>query len=221
MSDLTQNQLAVLEHCPLFFHLNSQKLKHLLENKGTLECTIKGQHIYNTHVFDHKIGIVLSGSLEVYSTSSHEEVLLNKMTPGFIVGVAALFQNNTTYVTKVIASEPTVLYRLNQEEVESLMREDFQITKNYITFLSGRIEFLNKRIQTFTSSSAEEKLIHFLNWQKDDNGKVEIPMTKLANMLGVGRASLYRAIEDLIKKNVIEKNGQQLFVKNSAKTDSK
>lgn len=209
---LTNDDYCVIGSCPLFVGIPSKKIKLLFAEKGQTKNYEKGQTVYTPTFFEKQIGIVLSGTLEIFSPTSQNDVLLNTMNKGFIVGVAALFGNSKTYVSTVVAKETSKLLHFNQQEVENMMLENFQFSKNYVFFLSDRIEFLNKKIQTFTAPTAEEKLMHFLTLYQDRNGLVRLPKTKLASMLGLGRASLYRALDDLMLKGFIQKEGQSIKV---------
>lgn len=210
--ELNSSHFASLLNCPLFAGFTATQLQALLQNKGSIKSYEKGQIVYDPTHFKKEIGIITRGMLEAYSPTAQTDVLLTRMTAGFVVGIAALFNVSDKYVSSVVAKENSTLYFLTQQEVETLMQNSFPFTKNYLGFLSNRITFLNKRIQTFTSSSAEEKLLFFLQWQKDEENTVKIPMTKLASMLGLGRASLYRALDELTQKGKIKKIGQKLYI---------
>ncbi len=85
---------------------------------------------------------------------------------------------------------------------------------NYLSFLTGRIFYLNRRIDAYTGGSAECRLAMYLldNQQDGVPPKVTLPfgMNKLAELLGIGRASLYRAMETLEKKGIAARKGNAL-----------
>lgn len=73
--------------------------------------------------------------------------------------------------------------------------------------------YLNRKIMTFTAGSAERKLSVFLAENATDG--VFTPtcsMSALANMLGIGRASLYRALDRLTDCGWIERRGKEIYV---------
>ena len=66
---------------------------------------------------------------------------------------------------------------------------------------------------TFTAGNAERKLSVFISEHaKDGVFTPPCSMSALANMLGIGRASLYRAIEHLIACGWMEKKGKQFYL---------
>ncbi|MFR7473244.1 MAG: Crp/Fnr family transcriptional regulator [Christensenellales bacterium] len=87
---------------------------------------------------------------------------------------------------------------------------------NYLSFLTGRIFYLNRRIDAYTGGSAECRLAMYLldNQQDGVPPKVTLPfgMNKLAELLGIGRASLYRAMETLEKKGIVAREGKCIAI---------
>ena len=85
---------------------------------------------------------------------------------------------------------------------------------NYVRFLSDRIRFLNSKIATFTADSAKSKLMRYLvsqaELQNNPEGNVVLPVScqKLAESLNIGRASLYRAFEQLENDGLIRRSGK-------------
>ena len=101
--------------------------------------------------------------------------------------------------TYVEAKENCTYACITQECVEELLKSDIGFTKNYICFLSDKIRFLNKKIAFFTSGSAEKKVAGYILSLPMENNTVrlEMNMSKLAQNLDIGRASLYRAFDSL------------------------
>ena len=89
---------------------------------------------------------------------------------------------------------------------------------NYVRFLSDRIRFLNSKISTFTADSAKSKIMRYLisqaEIQSNPDGNVLLTMScqKLAEFLNMGRASLYRAFEQLESDGLIRRNGKSVEI---------
>ena len=98
-----------------------------------------------------------------------------------------------------------------EETLRQLFAAYPQTAANYIAFLSDKVRFLNGKIATYTSAGAAGRLYYWLGANCDEAGHLPagLTMTKLAKMLNVGRTSLYRALEELEQKGLIEKqNGE-------------
>ena len=84
-----------------------------------------------------------------------------------------------------------------------LLESDRAVLYNYIEFLSDRIRFLNKKIRFFTSGSAERRLALYLDSFNEEKIELEAGMSAIADMLDIGRASLYRAFDKLTEDGFI------------------
>ena len=102
----------------------------------------------------------------------------------------------------------SVVATFNKDFVEKCLMHNLTVSKNYITFLAKRITFLNNKINSFTARNTENKLYSYiLQLPRDDNNTVILPvsLSTLAKMIGIGRASLYRAFEKLENDGTITK----------------
>ena len=74
--------------------------------------------------------------------------------------------------------------------------------------------FLNRKLDAFCAKSTEEKLYEFLLSISDNYGNVKLNfgMAELARRLKVGRTSLYRDIQSLENKKLIERLGQSFKI---------
>ena len=88
----------------------------------------------------------------------------------------------------------------------------------YIRYLSGRIHFLQRRIDALAEGPAEEKLASFLLSAARPDGKngwvFEAPsLTRLASSLSVGRATLYRALDAFEQSGIIQREGRTRYLR--------
>lgn len=81
-------------------------------------------------------------------------------------------------------------------QMRQILLQNPVIAFNYIRFLSGRIQFLNRKIDSFTAPGAQQALLSYLR-QQPGGKSVGLSMVKLSEMLNIGRTSLYRAVEQL------------------------
>ena len=100
--------------------------------------------------------------------------------------------------------------------IEKLLSRDSAVTLNYLTFLANRIDYLNGKITMVTAGSVERKLALYLCSLGEDNIKVPVSFSTLCDMLDIGRASLYRALDTLVADGCIEREGSfvQILDKN-------
>ena len=166
-------------------------------------CYEKNEVIYGRNNYERALGVLLSGKAEA---AARERSSLNVFRAGDAFGAAALF-GGEEYSSFIRAVTPCRVQYIPEEMLRQLFADYPRIAMNYITFLSEKLRFLNGKIATYTSASVEGRLYYWMRENCDEEGHMPpgVTMTKLAKMLNVGRTSLYRAVEDLEKKFVVER----------------
>lgn len=205
----------VLLHCFLFAGFTSPQLHQVLEHRGESVVFPAGSLIFGPNQFRKAVGILLQGQAQAETCAEDKTVVLNRFTPSMLFGAAAVFRQAQHYVSEIRAKTRCTVLFLTDTELEAIFQEDFRAAKNYLSFLSQRIAFLNRKIDGFTRSSAEEKLALYLHGQcvKKTNGAL-LPWapTKLSQELGVSRVTAYRALERFCALGYLEKEGHQLRI---------
>ncbi len=128
--------------------------------------------------------LIRSGSVLVSGAGKDSALVLNILQAGECFGVASLFGSRVG-VTAVTACEKSRLLLFSQKTVEELMQADFTFARNYISFLTDRIGFLNRKIAAFTAGTAEKKLAGYILSLPAENGEIKLPvsMVRLAALL--------------------------------------
>ncbi len=196
----------------LFRGLHPEERDRLLTEAPLPECFEKGAVIYSAEQFRRAIGVVLQGEVLVVRDSA----VLNRLGTGAVFGAAALYGQESRYVTEVRAATATELLFFDEALLNAWMQRDFRIAENYIGFLSDRIRFLNQRIAAFTAGDAEHRVLTYLRQHSDKNGLVALPhgMSELSRMLDIGRTSLYRSLDTLAADGKIRREGKSIYIKN-------
>ena len=206
---LTPAQRELLSRCFLFEGLPPEGFG---EVTGGLSAEVypAGEVIYSPRRFRRAMGVVLEGRLAVLKG---KELLLKTLGPGQCFGAAAIFCPAEDYVTTVMAKTPSALVFLSGQWLTGLFAQHPASAVAYIAFLSQRIRFLNRKIDSFTAPSARETLYHHLLAAEVD-GRVEVAggYSQLARGLNIGRASIYRALDALEEEGVIRREGRVVFL---------
>lgn len=199
----------------LFQGMEPEEIEALCGPLPEPEFFAKGSRVYAPRCFRQAMGILLSGELQVVQPGGHGgRVVMNRLFPGQVCGVAALFGECAEYVTEVLAAADSRVLFIFQESLMQLMRADFRVAENYIGFLSGRIRFLNRRIAALTDGQSDDRLRRYLVEHVDAAGWVELPasMKELSQMLHMSRSSLYRSLDRLLEQGVVRREGKGLIV---------
>ena len=147
-------------------------------------------------------------------------IILNSFSQGGVFGAAGLFSDMEGYVSEIQAIRKSKVLFLPEEMLHSLFMRMPVAAENYIRYLSGRIRFLNNRIDSFTGGSAERRVAVFLLDAASKAGKADIRLaitfTDLAESLNIGRASLYRAMDSLVEAGLISRKAKEISILNVA-----
>ena len=204
--------------CMLFEGVEQAQAMQLLQTFAQLQTFEKGQIIYSPGHYQHSLGIIVRGRT-VVSTA----VLIVKFmcfqcafvlvsVVSFIGMYGNLAANNPTIIPFIVLglviNGCSILF-LSMEQMRQILLQNPVIAFNYIRFLSGRIQFLNRKIDSFTAPGAQQALLSYLR-QQPGGKSVGLSMVKLSEMLNIGRTSLYRAVEQLEQCGKIKREGKTI-----------
>ena len=199
MTDLQKRTLAGNRLFRLVDCLPGQFMEERTENGGEIHA-------------GRGIGLVVTGNVLVMRADLDERVLLNRLGPGDLFGMANLY-GSENQSTAIVADGNVEFLFLPEAECRRLVRENPQFAEEYIALLSDKIRFLNRRISVFSSPDVESKVARALL-----SGRyISETMTGLSRRLGIGRASLYRVLDLFEKEGLIRKNGRTVTVIDSEK----
>ncbi len=158
------------------------------------------------------LGLLLEGRAEIHSADNGRTVVLRTMNAPGVFGAASLFCEGELPLSRIEAKTACQVLYVPLDAVRRLLAEDEGFREAYLTFLAGRVCFLNRKIQCFTAGSAERRLALWLLSEEDQTVTLPASLSTLADMLDIGRASLYRALDKLEGDGLIRRNGREITV---------
>lgn len=202
----------LLEKVPLFRGLQRESVRCLLEEAGSREIAYeKGDFLVRSGETPEGLLILLEGRAQVRKG----ELVLRELSPGDLTGVSALFGEEARMETDITAAGRLKLLFLPRTAVAKALARDPLFAQNYIAFLSSRIRFLNGLIGRFSGGDVTERTLYYLLEQAKIQGpSFPFSPTRAAAELGVGRASLYRALDQLKGEGFLEREKGRIIVKN-------
>ena len=194
----------------LFKNIQDEKIDYFLTFDGICEKKFSQGEIIQSCSTCDTIGIITKGKAIIKSNVNG--VIINKLGKNGIYGAAALF-DKPTYSTVVQAVTDCQVIAIDKGFVEKCIIESNVVSINYIEFLANKVSFLNKKINAYTAKSAENKLYTYLLQlpHSDNELELNIDMSTVAKMLGIGRATLYRAFEKLENSGAITKIDKKII----------
>lgn len=166
-----------------------------------------------------KIGIVLSGSIEIQKLYvSGKIITLGKLIEGNIFGEVVIFSNKNTYPATVISSDNSSILFISKESTLKLCSISPIFLSNFMTLLSDKILFLNKKIKNMSYQTLRQKIVSYIirEYKIQKNLKIKLNITKkeLASQLGIPRPSLSRELINMKNDNLIDMNKNIITIKN-------
>ena len=218
-----QNVLTVLRSVKLFEALTEKELIELC-SQSQLRSYSAGEYIERTSPC---LPVIISGCAAVLGRNSEKNsVVLRLLKSGSVFGVSGLFSDDNESISVIRAEKPTEALLIPQQVISELIRKNGDFAEGYIRLLGAKIRYLSSRIEAFTAGSAESRLAKHLlslictedNLENVSKGEQEVilecSLSRLADMLNIGRASLYRAIDSLTEKGFISHSDRHVTVKN-------
>ena len=175
----------------------------------------KGEVIFSPDSFQKMIGFVVRGECRVEKAREDEcAVFLNTLKPPSSFGIMAALSSGAEYPTRIVASKSASVMFISGDDLIAMIKKHPEVSLNVIKFLTSRITFLNTKVATFSEKSTVQKLAYYLlSKQREFGNTVKISRTTLAAELGVGRASIYRDLDTLSQKGLVEINQKEIIIK--------
>lgn len=149
------------------------------------------------------IGIVVEGTLSITRSGERRRVIHKRAAYADIFGVSSLFGSGEGFPTTVSAEGAVTLLLLDEAAVSRMLAAVPGVARNYIALLTEKIRFLNRRLDTLAGRSAEERVAAFLLSREGNAAPLGITKSALASSLGLGRASLYRILDEMEADGII------------------
>lgn len=202
----------LLNNFCLFKNISEDELNKIFSTNGLKEETFSSQTVFYNYQSCDKIGIIIKGRAVI--RSGIDGVIIKKLTIGDMYGVASMFEK-PSHSTIVMSVKDCTVLTMNKEFIENCIKISTTFATNYIMLLSQKINFLNNKINFFTAKSAENKVYSYLLQLPRKGNKLEmtIDMSTMAKMIGIGRATLYRALDKLETCGTIEKINKTIIFK--------
>lgn len=168
-----------------------------------------GALIHSPSSCERKVGLILDGRAIVTTKDTAKATLLRYLCEGDAFGVANLF-NDEPFVSIVKAHKRCRVFFITESAVRAMLESDRKFLYRYLTFLSERVCYLNRKIGYLTAGSAERRLALYLCSLQSTEIDLSVSFSALSELLDVGRASLYRAFDRLCADGLIRKDGRMI-----------
>ena len=206
-----------LFECFLFNGIGKNDIKKCMDEAViTTEIFKKGDIIYSPKTFTKRLGIIVSGECFINRINiDNTRVPIKRIARLDPFGITAVFSKEDEFPTEIVATKECTVAFIDEKSLLMMIGFSPRIALNVITLLTDRIAFLNKRVAELSSGDCENKLSRYLYDQYKKSGACELNFNckKTAELLNIGRASLYRSIKKLVDTGLIEYENGMITIK--------
>lgn len=195
----------------MFNRLSEDEVQSVLSQLENPIILSKGDELYRNGM----LAIITNGSATVKRQNDiGDSITIRTISSGELFGAASVFGSWKDGMSSVIANVVCEVLYISEDKFCEIIKQYPQISINYIEYLSGRIRFLNRKLDAFAAKSTEERLYEYLLSQSDGDGNVNLNfgMAELARRLQVGRTSIYRDLDTLQSKGLVNRNGHNFKI---------
>lgn len=201
----------------LFKGLDQKTISKIIEsNPPKITGYKRNDLIYPSQSPDEAVGFVIQGKCEIRTLRADSgKTVINILSPGDSFGILSVFSDDD-FPTEIYATVNSTVLFFSKEQIIDFANNYSQISTNIITFLAERVNFLNRKIATFSAKSVESKLASFIldECEKQSSDTIIFNAKKTSEEIGAGRASVYRALSSLQDSGLIVFTNKQIQVIN-------
>lgn len=201
-------------NCFLFSGIDDLQMQKIEQIIGKPIVSEKGSELYR----NGQMGILASGCAGIKRQDINgNSVTVRNLSSGELFGAASMFGEWQDGLSSIIANEKCIVCYISENELKEIFSQIPEVALNYISYLTDRIRFLNRRIDTFSADSVEQKVYEYLMSLADCDGKIELTfgMSELARRLKIGRTSLYRSFDFLEKTGQLKRDKNIFYISQS------
>ena len=208
---MTSRDREVFSKNKIFSKFDIDRFKDRME----IVSANKGKTLMTQKHFSRCLALILKGNASVtkIGLNGHKTVI-NRLSEGDVFGMASLFYEEAEYPSEITAESALRLAVFPKDAVEEAFATSPEFAKAYVTLLSEKILFLNKKISAFSEGDASEKVLRWVLTMANGENEFVLPcsVSKLSQMLGIGRASVYRAFDILQNRGIIFREDKKIVI---------
>lgn len=223
MEHFSEEILSIISGCPLFLGLNESELSELLSGSS---CRIRkysrgdlvaqaGEEVFFLHIM---IQGSVKGEMDDYAG---KVIKIEDIYPPRPLAPAFIFGNQNRYPVNITASDDVKMLSISRDEFLKMMQTNERILRNFVNNVSSRGQFLSSKIKFLSFTSIKGKLAQYLLDLAANTGSdhiiLPLSQSQLAELFGVARPSVGRAISELNHDGIIQTEGKQVTLIDQAK----
>ncbi|MGF7056391.1 Crp/Fnr family transcriptional regulator [Brassicibacter mesophilus] len=212
--------IEYLKNVPIFSQLLEADLKKL-ENIAKERFYKKGALVISEGNKGEAIYIIKTGKVKIYKTSSDgREIILDIKDAGKIFAEVTLFNGGMNPAT-VAAIEDSVIYCINNNDIEMLIKNNPDMALEIIKVLNKRLQEAQAKIKNMALNDTYVRVSQMLlrlseKYGDLKNGVIELNVNltreELASLAGTSRETVSRILSQFSKEKILKISGRKITI---------
>lgn len=179
---------------------------HEVERSSPVVRADAGRLLYAPGASDEALWILKQGAVRLYRLSTDgREVSLGTLGPGDVFGTMPLF-GSFGRLTFAEAAEPSVVCRMDEHRLESLVSRHPQVAIRLLRLVGERMAVLEDLLEDLAFRSAEQRVARAVLRMRDErrSDRLVVSHEQVAKAAGVARETATKIIGTLERAGVVE-----------------
>ena len=220
--------VAVFQKCLLAENMTEGEVREFLaSSRVQLRRCHKGEVVFNDGDMPQSLYVLLSGMVHIQKESfTGRHIFLSEIDePGDVFGEVYLLMGRP-YDMYVEAARDTELLVMESEAFSLTGKEVSEaarlVQRNLMRILARKAYFMHTKLKVLSSGSLREKIVRYLFWGMDGEGKIHLDVNRenWAQYLAVARPSLSRELGTMQQEGLLEVRGREIRVLDKAAFES-
>ena len=210
--------IGLLQDCALFQGMSGDEISKVLVGQlGRIRRYSRGTLIAHAGDRVASLQILLEGSVKAEMVDFTGKVIkIEDIVPPRPLAPAFLFGKRNHYPVNISAAEDVMLLSIPRDSFLLMLQQSERVLVNFIDIVSSRGQFLSSKIKFLSFTSIKGKLAQYLLdlSRQSASGKLVLPhsQSQLAELFGVARPSVGRAMGELNQEGIIRAEGKKVEI---------
>ena len=220
-----EKYLKFLAKTQLFSNIKETEIKVALNCISyKVEKYSNNQSIFNEGDIISKIGMVISGSLQIIQDDFFgNRSIIMQVSPGNLFGEVFAFSENSPLNVSVIAAEESEIIYFDFKKMITVCQSACgfynRLIRNLLNIVAQKNIFITRKLQYLSKRTIRDKVITYLSDEYKKQGKqaFTIPFNRqqLADYLLVDRSTLSNELSKMFKEGILDYHKNNFRFKNS------
>jgi CRP-like cAMP-binding protein len=205
---------------PLFKGYHVEEIREMLKSTPhQFKSFADGEIIAFSGEKVEKAMLLLEGKLQGEMLDfSGNRLKIEEMEPPQMVAAAFLYGPQNFFPVNLSALSEGKMLLIYRNDFTIMLTRNARMLQNYLSIVSGKAQFLSRKITFLSYKTIREKIAYFLlqRLRKDEKYlQLEINQTQLASQMGVARPSLSRTISEMEAEKLLQWKKNEVVVLDS------